>query len=173
MLPIDECLKLTDLSALRMQYRVRGKLISQMVGQLYPSILSGEMKRIADRYGELKYPRSPTSLRCRHALPRSKCLRCSPSTGAVDPGPEVGLGYSETCTDCGREPRYWRSEKDYCRRCYVKHKLKTVYPLTELEFDDIKAVFKGDLEATRKAIDLMRMEDLGAFAAFISEAFRD
>ena len=41
-----------DKSALIVQYKIREKLLSQMVGTLYPSIIASEMFRIEELVGE-------------------------------------------------------------------------------------------------------------------------
>ena len=46
MLDINEALKLTDETAVVEQISVRRNLCMQMVGQLYPSILMGEIDRL-------------------------------------------------------------------------------------------------------------------------------
>ena len=46
MININEAIKLTDDAAIVEQIRLRGILISQMVGQLYPSILFDEIQML-------------------------------------------------------------------------------------------------------------------------------
>lgn len=47
--PIDEVLTYTDTVKLQEQINERRKMIAQMVGSLYPSILQGQIEKIRER----------------------------------------------------------------------------------------------------------------------------
>ena len=55
-LPIEKVLLLKDEQELCAQIDIRRKLISEMVGKLYPSILEGEIDKIYNRIDWLRYP---------------------------------------------------------------------------------------------------------------------
>ena len=56
LLGIKEVLLLKDEQELCKQIDIRRKLIKDMVGQLYPSILESEIDKIYDRIDWLRYP---------------------------------------------------------------------------------------------------------------------
>lgn len=56
LLGIKEVLLLKDEQELCAQIDIRRKLISEMVGKLYPSILEGEIDKIYNRIDWLRYP---------------------------------------------------------------------------------------------------------------------
>jgi hypothetical protein len=56
LLPIKEALLLKDEQEIFAQVDMRRKLISEMVGRLYPSILEGEIEKLFNRIHWLRYP---------------------------------------------------------------------------------------------------------------------
>jgi hypothetical protein len=52
---INDALRLTSLMELKKEIEVRKELLRVMVGQLYPSIVSIELRRLNERYSELYY----------------------------------------------------------------------------------------------------------------------
>ena len=54
MKPIAEALKLTTLPEIESEIALRRGLIANMVGTLYPGIVSDEIVQLYDRYGEIE-----------------------------------------------------------------------------------------------------------------------
>lgn len=50
---IEDVLKLTSLAELKKEVEIRKDLIKQMVGTVYPSIVSNEIEKINERYSEI------------------------------------------------------------------------------------------------------------------------
>ena len=55
MLSIDEIRQITDVNILSEQCKIRQKLIGQMVGSLYPSILRDEIDKIHNHIDFIKF----------------------------------------------------------------------------------------------------------------------
>ncbi len=54
MLLLDKCLKMTDTEKLIKQADMRAKLITKMVGRLYPEILLCEIMKINSRISDIR-----------------------------------------------------------------------------------------------------------------------
>jgi hypothetical protein len=52
--PVDKLVKLVDVDTIQSQIDIRLRLMDQMVGTLYPSIISGEVARLRDRIAALR-----------------------------------------------------------------------------------------------------------------------